>query len=77
MFYILFILNSKQFLFLLRSVCQKLQYCGDLSLSKGLRDCTEAFEMHPVSAPSLSVHSEEAGNDGSLIPVPEEPQNHT
>lgn len=29
-----------------------------------------AFEMHPVSAPSLSVYRKEAGNDSSIIPVP-------
>lgn len=50
---------------------------GICPCQKGLRDSTEAFEMHPVSAPSLSIHSEEAGNDCSFILVPEEPQNQT
>lgn len=35
------------------------------------------FEMHPVSAPSHSIHGETAGNDGNFIPVPQEPQNLT
>lgn len=64
--------NSKQRHSLLRCVW------GDLSLSKGPRDHTEAFLMHPVSAPSpLCTRGEEAGNNGNFIPVPQEPQNHT
>lgn len=41
--------------FMSRSASAK-SYWGDLSLSRGLRDRTDgAFEMHPVSAPSLST----------------------
>lgn len=31
-------------------------YSGDPSLSRGLRDCTEAFEMHPLGFRPLYIH---------------------